>query len=132
MSIAVRSTHPLTIPAKTWDDLLLLEPHLRVVDRLIPMLGPERDDGRVYFALKGVIKAMVGWERGIMAEGTCDCDNPDDPAGRWGEDFEPHTAFSGLGAPAPRTSATTNAELWLRTMEAYDLAMRHMMREIGT
>lgn len=119
-------SHPLPVPAQSWQELLWLEPRLRVIDRLIPMVGPEDDGGRVYFVLKSVISSMVGWARGDIESGECFCENPDDSS-------HPHSMFNGnalLASSDYPSELLPAAEKWLRSSEAYDLAMHHMMDQI--
>jgi hypothetical protein len=121
--------HQLQVPPRNWDELLNLEPGLRVVAELIPMLGKERDDGRVYFALKHVIRQIVGWRRGTIEDGVCYCDDPGGSA----PGGVAHATFSNLmSAPMPiKSDPQFDAERWLRSPEAYDMAMRYMMGRIG-
>ena len=111
-------TERLKCPAESWAELVRLEPELGRVDRLIDLLDNTRDWPRTYLAVRDYAGVLVGWNRGVQAP-----------------DFDTyHEAGGGLrwrtiaDLPEPIVSPPlTDAERWLRTSAAYDLATDYLI-----
>lgn len=105
----------LTIPATTWDELCRLEPRLRDVDELIDLLT-DPTDALAYYAVRNYASCLVGWARGGQA-------SDEAPRTLIEEGWTTVADLDDEIVSEPRT----DAERWLRTSEAYDLALDHLI-----
>src|SRR5262245_48646737 len=117
--------HHAIVPATTWDQLVDLEPGLREIPTAIDLLRPmrgRRDGGLRYGVIRSWVSALVGWERGHHAPDVQRYKEFGHGSGR---------LYSGADLLAMddrlTTEPLTEAERWLRTPQAYDLAMAHVL-----
>lgn len=104
----------LTVPATTWAEICRLEPRLRDVEELIDLT--DRGETFEYYAIRNYASCRVGWARGKQA--------PDEQS--WSLIEEGWTTLDGL-ADDIVSEPLTDAERWLRTSEAYDVALDHLI-----
>jgi hypothetical protein len=120
--------HARKVPAITWAELLELEPGLGDVDELVDLLSePEGWDwGRRYVAVKHYACLLVGWGRGGQAPDVIHYEDDGHDGGLRVQNLADIFADYEHLTPEP----LTEAERWLRTPAAYDLAMNHLIERL--